>query len=219
MELKDLRYIAVDGPIGAGKSSLARILAMDLGAKPILENPDINPFLSAFYENPEQFALQTQLFFLVSRYRQQKELVQMGLFEKQQVVCDYLFAKDLLFAQMNLPAEEYELYLQIYRLLDQKLPKPDVVIFLQAQPDVLIKRIKQREKDYEANINPDYVLAVSQNYSQFFFQYTESPLLVVNVSDIDFVQKKLDYQMLKDELVTLVKSGKDRHYVTIIDEN
>lgn len=219
MELKDLRYIAVDGPIGAGKSSLARILAMDLGAKPILENPDINPFLSAFYENPEQFAFQTQLFFLVSRYRQQKELVQMGLFEKQQVVCDYLFAKDLLFAQMNLPAEEYELYLQIYRLLDQKLPKPDVVIFLQAQPDVLIKRIKQREKDYEANINPDYVLAVSQNYSQFFFQYTESPLLVVNVSDIDFVQKKIDYQMLKDEIVTLVKSGKDRHYVTIIDEN
>lgn len=219
MELKDIRYIAVDGPIGAGKSSLARILAMDLGAKPVLENPDANPFLPSFYENPEQFAFQTQLFFLLSRYRQQKELVQMGLFEKQQVVCDYLFAKDLLFAQMNLPAEEYELYLQIYRLLDQKLPKPDVTIFLQAQPDVLIKRIKQRQKDYEANINPDYVLAVSQNYSQFFFQYTESPLLVVNVSDIDFVQKKLDYQMLKDEVVNLVKSGKDRHYVTIIDEN
>lgn len=219
MELKDIRYIAVDGPIGAGKSSLARILAMDLGAKPVLENPDANPFLPLFYENPEQYAFQTQLFFLLSRYRQQKELVQPGLFEKQQIVCDYLFAKDLLFAKMNLPEEEYELYLQIYKLLDKKLPKPDVTVFLQAKPEVLTERIGRREKDYESGIDPDYILAVSQNYSEFFFQYTESPLLVVNVSDIDFVHQKMDYQMLKGEIINLIKSGKDRHYVTIIGEN
>lgn len=219
MELKDIRYIAVDGPIGAGKSSLARILAMDLGAKPILENPDANPFLPSFYQNPEAFAFQTQLYFLVSRYSQQKEMVQPALLEKQQLVCDYLFAKDVLFAKMNLPPEEYELYLKIYKLLDQKLPKPDVTIFLQAKPEVLLERIQKRQKEYEAGIDPDYVLAVSQNYSEFFFQYNESPLLVVNVSDIDFVNQKLDYQMLKDEIVSLVRSGKDKSYVTIIDGN
>lgn len=218
MELKDIRYIAVDGPIGAGKSSLARILAMDLGARPVLENPDANPFLPAFYESPEQFAFQTQLYFLLSRYRQQKDLVQPGLFDQKQVVCDYLFAKDLLFAKMNLSEEEYDLYVQIYRLLDQKLPKPNLTIYLQATPDVLHQRIHQRQKDYETGISPEYIQAVSQNYSQFFFSYTDSPLLVVNVSGIDFVHEKLDYQMLKDEIISLIKSGKDRHYVTIMAE-
>lgn len=218
MGLEKVKYIAVDGPIGAGKSSLAEILATDLGAKLILENPDANPFLPAFYENPEQYAFQTQLFFLLSRYRQQKELKQVELFD-QQIVCDYLFAKDLLFAQMNLPDEEFQLYLQIYKLLDQKLPKPDVTVFLQASPDVLLKHVKQRRKDYEIPIDPEYVLNVSQAYSQFFFQYNETPLLVVNVSDIDFVNQKLDYQMLKDEIVSLIDSGKEKHYVTIIDQD
>jgi len=216
MSLKAVKYIAVDGPIGAGKSSLARILAADLGAKMVLEDPDANPFLSLFYENPEQYAFQTQIFFLLSRYRQQKELLQRDLFEGQ-VVCDYLFAKDLLFAQMNLSDEEFQLYLQIYKLLDQKLPKPDVTIFLQATPEVLFKRIDKREKGYEANIDPEYVANVSQNYSQFFFQYQDTPLLVVNVSDLDFVNQKLDYQMLKEEIEHLIETGKQKHYVTIID--
>lgn len=213
-----MKYIVVEGPIGVGKSSLARLMAEDFGARPILDDPDANPFLPLFYENSEQFAFQTQLFFLLSRYQQQKQLKQQDLFD-QQVVCDYLFAKDLLFAQMNLTEEENQLYLQIYKMLDQKLPKPDVTIFLQANPDVLMERIRKRSKDYEDNIDPDYVLEVSQNYSQFFFQYNETPLLVVNVTDIDFIKERRDYEMLKDELFHLVKSGKDKHYVTIIDKN
>lgn len=212
--IEQLKYIAVEGPIGVGKSSLARILAEDLGAKAVIENPDLNPFLENFYEDPEQFAFQTQLYFLLSRYNEQKSLNQQNLFESQ-VVCDYLFAKDLLFAQMNLSEDEYRLYLQVYKLLDQKLPKPDVTIFLQAEPDVLRKRIKKRNKSYEKSIDPDYVLEVAQNYSQFFFQYSETPLLVVNTTGIDFVNCEEDYLMLKQEIVNLMESGKDKRYVTI----
>lgn len=218
MLAKRLKYIVVEGPIGVGKSSLTRILAEDLGARTVMDDPDANPFLPAFYENPEQYAFQTQLYFLLSRYQQQKQLMQPELFDRN-VVCDYLFAKDLLFARLNLTEEEYQLYLQIYKLLDQKLPKPDVTIFLQANPDVLMKRIRKRDKDYENDIDSDYVERVSQLYSQFFFQYNESPLLVVNVTDLDFIKEKRDYEMLKDELINLVKSGKDKHYVTIIDKN
>lgn len=212
-----MKYIVVEGPIGVGKSSLTKIIAQDFGAKALMDHPDDNPFLPAFYENPGQYAFQTQLFFLLSRYQQQKQLKQQDLFD-QQIICDYLFAKDLLFAQLNLPPEEYALYLQIYKMLDQKLPKPDVTIFLQAKPEVLMKRIKKRNKDYETQIDPDYVLQVSQTYSQFFFQYNECPLLVVNVSDIDFIKEKRDYEMLKTELINLIKSGKEKHYVTLIDD-
>lgn len=218
MSMNRLKYIVVEGPIGVGKSSLTRILAEDFGARALLDEPDANPFLPAFYENPEQFAFQTQLYFLLSRYQQQKKLQQQDLFD-QKVVCDYLFAKDLLFAQLNLTEEEYQLYLQIYRLLDQKMPKPDAVIFLQANTDVLLKRIKKRDKDYESGIDADYVERVSQLYSQFFFQYNDCPLLVVNVSDSDFIKEKRDYDMLKDELLHLVQSGKSKHYVTIIDKH
>lgn len=218
MSMNRLKYIVVEGPIGVGKSSLTRILAEDFGARALLDEPDANPFLPAFYENPEQFAFQTQLYFLLSRYQQQKKLQQQDLFD-QKVVCDYLFAKDLLFAQLNLTEEEYQLYLQIYRLLDQKMPKPDAVIFLQANTDVLLKRIKKRDKDYESGIDTDYVERVSQLYSQFFFQYNDCPLLVVNVSDSDFIKEKRDYDMLKDELLHLVQSGKSKHYVTIIDKH
>lgn len=218
MVMKRPKYIVVEGPIGVGKSSLTRILAEDFGARTLMDDPDANPFLPAFYQNPEQYAFQTQLFFLLSRYNQQKQLKQQDLFD-QQVICDYLFAKDLLFAQLNLTEEEYQLYLQTYKLLDQKLPKPDVTIFLQASPEVLMKRIRKRNKEYETEIDPDYVMQVSQTYSQFFFQYNESPLLVVNVTDLDFIKEKNDYEMLKEELFNLLKSGKDKHYVTIIDKN
>lgn len=218
MTLDRLKYIVVEGPIGVGKSSLTRLLAEDLGGIALMDDPDANPFLPGFYEAPDQFAFQTQLYFLVSRYQQQRKLMQRDLFQ-QTVVCDYLFAKDLLFAQLNLTEEEYQLYLQIYRMLDQKLPRPDVTIFMQAAPDVLMKRIRKRNKSYEKPIDPNYVLQVSQTYSQFFFQYTESPLLVVNVTDIDFIKEKRDYELLKEQLVDLVKSGKEKHYVTLIDKN
>ncbi|EKD50538.1 MAG: deoxynucleoside kinase family protein [uncultured bacterium] len=214
MVIERLKYIAVDGPIGVGKTSLANMLAQDLGARAVYENPDENPFIGNFYEDANRYAFQTQLFFLLSRFRQQTELIQQELFE-QKVVCDYVFAKDLVFARLNLSDEEFSLYAQVYNLLDQRLPKPDVVIFLQASPDILMKRIRKRCKDYEKQIEPDYIVRVAQAYSQFYFQYTDSPLLVVNTSGLDFVKHEIDYEMLKKELVALISSGKDKHYVTI----
>lgn len=214
MVLEKIKYIAVEGPIGVGKSSLVKILAEDYKAKPIYENPDSNPFISQFYEDPARYAFQTQLFFLLSRYRQQLELKQQDLFE-QKAVCDYLFAKDMIFANVNLTDDEFNLYLQIYKLLNQRLPKPDVVIFMQASSEVLMKRIKKRNKDYEKGIDPNYVLRLSQAYSQYFFQYQETPLLIVNTSGLDFVKRIKDYEMLKKELFYLLKSSKQKHYVTI----
>lgn len=209
-----LRYIAVEGPIGVGKSSLVKILAEDLGARIVLERPDDNPFLPLFYQDRSKHSFQTQIFFLLSRYRQQVELKQQDLFA-QKVVCDYLFAKDHIFAQLNLTDDELGLYQGIFQLLDQRLPKPDATIFLQADPDILMKRIRKRKKDYEKDIDPEYVRAVSQAYSQFFFQYGEAPLLVVNTSGLDFVAKPSDYELLKHQLIHLIKSGQERHYVTI----
>lgn len=214
MVFDDVKYIAVDGPIGVGKSSLARMLAEELEARLIAENPDDNPFLPQFYADQSQYAFQTQLFFLLSRYQQQQQFIQQDLF-RQKVVADYVFAKDLIFAQLNLTEDEFNLYLQIYRLLDQRLPKPDVTVFLQASPEILMKRLKKRKKDYEASIVPDYVLKVSQAYSQYFFQYNESPLLVINTTGLDFVNRQRDYEMLKEELMFLLKSGQEKHYVTI----
>lgn len=214
MELDQLQYIAVEGPIGVGKSTLARMMADDFQARLVSENPDGNPFLPLFYDDPTRHAFQTQLFFLLSRYQQQVELKQQDLFS-QKVVCDYLFVRDLLFAQINLTEDEFQLYTQIYHLLDQRLPKPDVVIFMQADVDTLYKRVQMRNKDYENPLEKDYLLKVSQAYSQYFFQYSDSPLMVVNTSGLDFVKHKQDYEMLKKELFYLLKSGQQKHYVTI----
>lgn len=214
MSIDKLKYIAVEGPIGVGKSSLAKMFAEDFDARLICESPDSNPFLPFFYEDVTRYAFQTQLFFLLSRYGQQMELKQQDLFS-QKVVCDYVFAKDIIFAQLNLTEDEFQLYSQIYTLLDRCLPKPDVVIFLQADADVLTKRIKKRNKDYEKTIERDYLLKVSQSYSQYFFQYSDAPLLVVNTSGLDFVGNTADYEILKKELFYLINSGLEKHYVTI----
>lgn len=214
MSFDQIKYIAVEGPIGVGKSSLARLFAKDLGAKGVYENPDENPFMGPFYEDPGRFAFQAQLFFLLSRYQQQTNLKQQDLFE-QQTVCDYVFGKDLIFAHLNLTEEEFNLYQRVYEMLNQRLPKPDVVVFLQAKPEVLLKRVRSRNKDYEALLDEEYLLKVSQAYSQYFFQYSETPLLVVNTSDLDFVNSPRDYDMLKKELFYLLKSGQEKHYVTI----
>ncbi|MBX7147448.1 deoxynucleoside kinase [bacterium] len=211
---QQLRYIAVEGPIGVGKSTLAKMLAADMGARVILEEAKENPFLAHFYQDPEQYAFQTQLFFLLSRYRQQIELKQQDLFS-QATVCDYVFAKDQIFAHMNLSPEEMDLYKTIYSLLDARLPKPDLVVFLQADPDVLLSRIRKRKAAFEKGIAGDYIEQLAQAYSEFFFQYNDTPLLVVNTSGLDFVKNKNDYDMLKKELYHAYKSGKQKHYVTI----
>lgn len=180
------RYIVVEGPIGVGKTTLARILAEEYQARMVLEQVDDNPFLRRFYDRPEKYAFQAQIFFLLTRYRQQQELAQQDLF-RQSLVSDYLFAKDHLFAQINLDAEEMALYRQLFHMLGARLPKPDLVVYLQARPDVLIARLRKRARDYERHITPEYVRRIAEAYQDFFFHYEETPLLVVNSSEIDFV--------------------------------
>lgn len=200
------RYIAIEGPIGAGKSTLAAKLAGDLDGRLVLESFTDNPFLPEFYKDRRKHALKTQVLFLINRYQQQKELAQHDLFSST-IVCDYLFSKDRIFAALNLTKEEMFLYDRIYSLLDVQLPKPDLVVFLQASTDVLKKHVRQRGIGYEKNIEGSYLEELSEAYNRFFFAYNDSPLLTVNVSDIDFVKNKSDYENLVKEILA-TKRGK-----------
>ncbi|HVV49632.1 MAG TPA: deoxynucleoside kinase [Polyangia bacterium] len=181
------RYIAVEGPIGAGKSSLAEILAEALSARIIRESPEENPFLGPFYKDRRRNAMSAQLFFLLQRYAQQGELAQGDLFSRGGVVSDYLFAKDRLFAVLNLSDDELVLYDRIYQMLKPRTVTPDLVVYLQARTDVLLDRIRKRGRAEERPIRAEYVEEVARAYAEFFFAYNEGPLLVVNASEIDFV--------------------------------
>ena len=211
-EPKTPRYIAIEGPIGVGKSSLAKILAQKYASRLVKEEVEGNPFLERFYENPRKFAFQTQLFFLLSRYRQQRELAQGDLFEAG-LVCDYILAKDKIFALINLEDDEISLYESIYKLLVSTLPKPDLVIYLQARPEVLLSRVRKRGVAYERNISLDYLRTLSDAYNEYFFHYNETPLLVVNTSEIDFVESPRDLEHLVRE-VKSVKRG-TQHYIPL----
>jgi deoxyguanosine kinase len=211
-EPKTPRYIAIEGPIGVGKSSLAKILARKYASRLVKEEVAGNPFLERFYENPRKFAFQTQLFFLLSRYRQQRELAQGDLFEAG-LVCDYILAKDKIFALINLEDDEVSLYESIYKLLVSTLPKPDLVIYLQARPEVLLSRVRKRGVAYERNISLDYLRTLSDAYNEYFFHYNETPLLVVNTSEIDFVESPRDLEHLVRE-VKSVKRG-TQHYIPL----
>jgi deoxyguanosine kinase len=193
------RYIAVEGPIGVGKTALARRVATEFGARLLLEQVEENPFLRRFYEDPEKHAFQTQLFFLLERYRQQRELGQLDLFH-QGTVADYLFAKDGIFAGITLNPDEFQLYQQIFQLLDQRLPRPDLVIYLEARPEVLLKRLRKRDRDFERGITPEYLGRLTEAFRNYFHHYTEAPLLVVNCSDIDFVEHGGDLADLIKEI-------------------
>lgn len=180
------RYIVVEGPIGVGKTTLARLLAEEWQARTVLEQVDDNPFLRRFYDEPDKYAFQAQMFFLLTRFRQQQELAQQELF-RQSLVADYLFAKDHLFAQLNLDADELALYRQLFHMLGARIPKPDLVVYLQARPDVLMARLRKRSRDYERHVTPEYVRRIAEAYKDYFFHYEDTPLLVVNSSEIDFV--------------------------------
>jgi len=206
------KYIVVEGPIGVGKSSLAKILANEFQARTIFERVEDNPFLPKFYKSREIYAFQNQTFFLLNRYQQQMELAQQDLFN-QNAVSDYLFAKDQIFASLTLSAEELNLYQQIYALLNTRVPKPDLVVYLQARPEVLYKRVKKRDKKYERSVTFEYLSEVSQAYNQFFFHYDETPLLVVNTSGIDFVSSSKDLADLIKEINTM-GSG-TQHYIPL----
>ena len=181
------RYIAVEGPIGVGKSTLAELLAAELGARLVREQPDDNPFLAAFYRDPRRHAMSTQLFYLLQRYQQQGELGQGDLFAQGGVVADYLFAKDRLFAALNLSNDEMALYERIYQMLRPRVSTPDLVVYLQARTPVLLERIRRRGRPAEKPIRAEYVEEVARSYAELFFHYDDGPLLIVDVSDLDFV--------------------------------
>lgn len=206
------KYIVVEGPIGVGKTSLAKILANEFQARTIFERVEDNPFLAKFYKARELYAFQNQTFFLLNRYQQQIEFSQQDLFS-QNTVADYLFAKDKIFAALTLSPEELSLYQQIYALLNTRVPKPDLVIYLQARPEVLYKRVKKRDKKYERGVTFEYLSEVAQAYNQFFFHYDETPLLVVNTSEIDFVASSKDLADLIKEINNM-GSG-TQHYIPL----
>ena len=193
------RFIAVEGAIGAGKTSLVNLLGENYGARLILEETESNPFISKFYEDKEAYSFQTQIFFLLSRYNQYMQLAQRDLFNSI-VVIDYLFQRDKVFARLNLEDHEYNLYEQIFSLIDVKTPKPDLVIYLQASTEVLQERVAKRGRDYEAFIDPDYLESVNKAFNNFFFYYSETPLLVINTNEIDFVEKKCDLNELINKI-------------------
>ncbi len=206
------KYIVVEGPIGIGKSSLARILAAEFRARMVFEQVEENPFLPKFYKARETYAFQNQTFFLLNRYHQQLELSQLDLFNHN-TVADYLFAKDNIFAALTLSHEELKLYQQIYALLTKRVPKPDLVVYLQARPEVLYKRVKKRDKSYERGLTFEYLAEVAQAYNRFFFNYDETPLLVVNTSDIDFVASS---KQLADLIKEINRMGSGtQHYIPL----
>ncbi len=188
-------YIAIEGVIGVGKTSLAKILCNHLGGKLVLEQFEENPFLSDFYGDRQAYAFQTQLFFLLSRYRQQLELMQTDMFHRS-LITDYIFAKDRLFAYINLDEKELHLYDQLYSILSREISKPDLVIYLQADTERLMKNIEMRARSYEQNMDREYIDSLNQFYNQYFYHYDQSPLLIINTTDIDFVNKKEDLEEL-----------------------
>ena len=186
-------HIAIEGTIGVGKTSLAGILGDRLEAKLILEEFEENPFLVEFYKDSDRFAFQTQLFFLLSRYRQQQQLQQTDLFTKT-LISDYMFVKDRLFAALNLDDKEMSLYNAVARILEKNVASPDMVIFLQSNTDRLMQNIKLRGREYEKLIDWKYIDALNQMYNEYFFRYDDSPLLIINTNDIDFVNNKNDLE-------------------------
>ena len=201
-------YIAVEGVIGVGKTSLATLLSERLGARLNLEEVEENPFLEDFYADMRGYAFQTQIFFLLSRFRQQQELVQRDLFSSR-VVSDYIFAKDKIFAHMNLSDKELSLYDRLVRLLEREIPKPDVVIYLKASTDFLLERIRSRARPYEKHMPRDYIDVLNQAYNYFFAHYDETPLLVVNRMEVDFLRAPEEVDRVIGEIDAL-KGGTAR---------
>ncbi len=198
--MQGLRYIAVEGVIGVGKTSLTRRLARHFSGRGVYEPVVENPFLARFYEDRTRYAFQTQLFFLLTRFQQQDALKQGDLFAPT-LVSDYLFSKDRIFAQLNLSNDELALYQQVYRLLDGRTPRPDLVIYLQAPTEVLQGRIRARGLPFEQAIPDEYLDHLAELYNDFFSTYDEAPLLVVQTSDLDLVHREEDFTYLLEAVV------------------
>ena len=204
------RYIAVEGPIGVGKTALSQVLAERLAARLVTESADENPFLRGFHADRRKYAFQAQIFFLLSRFQQQQALFQQDLFS-QSTVAEYLFARDRIFATLALSPEELALYDRLYELLGPRVVKPDLVVYLQARTDVLLARIRKRGRDHERAIDGAWLEALARAYNDFFFHYDDTPLLVVNASDIDLDGSPEDVEAL---VAVVIKHRKGRqHYV------
>jgi deoxyadenosine/deoxycytidine kinase len=199
--MPDNRYIVVEGVIGVGKTSLARLLSERLKARLVLEEVEENPFLKDFYRDRERYAFQTQMHFLFSRYQQQRSLRQMELFSER-MVSDYLFQKDRIFAGLNLSERELALYERLVGWLELDVMKPDVVVYLQAHPDTLLERIARRGRPYEKDMEREYLRQLNEAYNHFFFHYVEAPLLVVNTNGIDFVNNPDDFSDLERRILS-----------------
>lgn len=197
--LERYSYIVVEGPIGVGKSSLARLLSDKTGARLLHENAGENPFLARFYEDVRRHALATQLFFLFQRAQQVQELAQYDMFAER-TVADFLLDKDMLFARMTLDDDEFRLYQQIYEHLKPKTPRPDLVIYLQAPAETLVERVRRRGIRYEQGISEAYLRRVADSYARFFYDYDAAPLLIVNTENLNFVERPEDFQLLLDKV-------------------
>jgi deoxyadenosine/deoxycytidine kinase len=201
-------YIAIEGPIGVGKTAVAERLARRLEATTVLEEWPRNPFLQAFYEGTAGAAFQAELFFVLSRYRQQQELLQRNLFARA-TLSDYLFEKSRLFAYLNLEDSELLVYEKLYALLAEGVPRPDLVVYLQAPTDVLMRRIRERGRPEESRLSAEYLGEVNRAYNHYFFHYTQTPLLVVNTADVDLAGVNEDL----DDLIRQVRQmGKGTQY-------
>ena len=205
--LEGPKYIAIEGVIGAGKTSLAKKLSEKLSAKLVLEEFENNPFLEKFYDDRKRYAFQTQMFFLINRFKQQEQFNQEDLFTDY-IVSDYFFDKDQIFAYLNLSGEELKLYENVFPLLKRNLRNIDLVIFLQASVDRLIYNIKKRSRAVEKNLTRTYIRELSEAYNNFFFKYSSTPLLIVNTTDIDFVNKEDDFDELYKQIFR-----KDRGFI------
>jgi deoxyguanosine kinase len=201
-----IRYVAVEGVIGAGKTTLVKALSERMGCMPVYEEFENNPFLSDFYKDKDRYAFQTQVFFFLSRYRQIRELFQQQDLFHPQIISDYMFAKDKIFATLNLDENEVALYYKFADLMERDLVKPDYAVYLQADTKTLMQRIRMRDRAYERNIDESYIDALNQAYNTYFHYYSASPLLIINTNNIDFVRNPQDLDLLV-ELIGKVPEG------------
>jgi deoxyadenosine/deoxycytidine kinase len=196
------RYIVIEGPIGAGKTSLARVMSERAGGSALLEDPDSNPFLPGFYQDRARYALPTQLFFLFQRANQLRALKQPDLFSGL-TIADFMLDKDLLFARHTLNDDEFALYRQVYAQLKPQAPVPDLVIYLQASTETLIERVRRRGVPYERSIPDDYLARLAETYARFFYQYDASPVLIVNSDNLNFVDQPGDFDLLLQRVAAM----------------
>jgi deoxyadenosine/deoxycytidine kinase len=210
--MENWEYIAIEGVIGVGKTTLAKFLSQEYNTKLVLEDIDGNPFLPQFYEDPDRYAFPTQIFFLLSRYNELRNLTNRELFSRR-IISDYTFDKDRIFAFVNLEKREKTLYERIYNLLDKDIIKPNLVIYLQASLDTLMERIRGRGRSYERRIGEDYIKLLIRSYNEYFFHFQKSPVLIVNSNEFDFLNEPSHLKLLKNEIAS-IKSG--INYLSIV---